>query len=167
MARICPRVQRSERSCVPNRSTSFGMRLLAYPWMQIRSDLKNVWLNLVTIGLSAVRSDLRWNHGSGYSAFGAKEPPSIKIAKQISSYWIYLSTILALAAIIVLVIKRGWSSTFGAIPFVILALVANAAITGVLSGNSPRYQSRIIWVLPLTAIAGVIVARRQDGSVAN
>ena len=37
------------------------------------------------------------------------------------------------------------------------ALVVNAAVCGILSGSSPRYQARVIWLLPL--LAGVTVPR--------
>jgi hypothetical protein len=39
--------------------------------------------------------------------------------------------------------------------FVWLALVANAAICGLLSGPFPRYQSRIVWLVPLACIVSL------------
>ncbi len=42
----------------------------------------------------------------------------------------------------------------------IIALLANAAITGVLSGPFPRYQARITWLIPL--MAALFVLHHQD-----
>ena len=42
---------------------------------------------------------------------------------------------------------------------VVLALLANAAITGGLSGAHARYQSRIMWLPPLVAVIGVASLR--------
>jgi hypothetical protein len=42
----------------------------------------------------------------------------------------------------------------------LLALLANAAITGGLSGPHDRYQSRIMWLPPLVAVIGVASLRR-------
>ena len=42
----------------------------------------------------------------------------------------------------------------------LLALLANAAITGGLSGPHDRYQSRIMWLPPLVAVIGVALLRR-------
>jgi len=39
-------------------------------------------------------------------------------------------------------------------------LIANAAVTGVLSNISDRYQSRVIWLVPL--LAGVMVLEWLD-----
>ena len=42
---------------------------------------------------------------------------------------------------------------------VLLALLANAAITGGLSGPHDRYQSRIMWLPPLVAVLGIASLR--------
>jgi hypothetical protein len=38
----------------------------------------------------------------------------------------------------------------------LLALLGNAAITGGLSGPHDRYQSRIMWLAPLTALLATV-----------
>lgn len=40
--------------------------------------------------------------------------------------------------------------------FIGLGIIGNAAICGILSGAAGRYQSRVIWLLPLLAAASVI-----------
>jgi hypothetical protein len=43
---------------------------------------------------------------------------------------------------------------------VLVALVANAAATGGLSGVFPRYQARIAWLLPAAALLLAMPRRR-------
>jgi hypothetical protein len=43
---------------------------------------------------------------------------------------------------------------------VVVALLANAAVTGGLSGPHERYQSRIMWLPPLAALLGIAALRR-------
>src|SRR6185437_5134411 len=124
----------------------------AHPWLQMKSTLKNIWTNIFTINLSTVRTDLRWHHDNRYYAVEAKEPNALVITKYISVYFIYLSAVVALAVLLFLVFNVGWSSMFGALSFILFALITNAVVTGMLVGNSSRYQSRVIWVLPLAAI---------------
>ena len=47
----------------------------------------------------------------------------------------------------------------------LLALLANAAITGGLSGPHDRYQSRIMWLPPLIAVLGIASLRTVAGPV--
>ena len=44
-----------------------------------------------------------------------------------------------------------------ALGLIVILLVANAVVCGVLSGPFPRYQARLIWLVPL--VAGLLVAR--------
>ena len=53
--------------------------------------------------------------------------------------------------------KAGWRCSS------ILGLLLNAAICGVLSGPHPRYQSRVVWLLPLLA-AGLLLGARPTVS---
>jgi hypothetical protein len=62
------------------------------------------------------------------------------------------SAVLAIAVILVLA-SRGQGAGFRTEPvlFVLAALLLNAVICGALSGPHPRYQSRVVWLLPLLA----------------
>ena len=44
---------------------------------------------------------------------------------------------------------------------VLLALFANAAISGVFSNPNNRYQSRLAWVAPLAVAVAVLGSRRR------
>lgn len=60
---------------------------------------------------------------------------------------------LSMLAVAALMLDPRMRARWGAVTWVILAfLVVNAAIFGVVSGNAQRYQSRIMWLLPLLAL---------------
>ena len=48
---------------------------------------------------------------------------------------------------------------------ILLALLANAAITGCLSGPHDRYQSRVMWLPPLVAVLGIASLRTVTNPV--
>ena len=56
--------------------------------------------------------------------------------------------------------RRQWS-LIGLTGLVVATLLLNAAITGDLSGPDDRYQSRVLWLLPLLAACFVITAARR------
>ena len=73
---------------------------------------------------------------------------------------IYGSTALAAAGLAIL----WWRGTLtrrerSIVLFVLAALLLNAAICGALSGPHPRYQARVVWLLPLLAGALWLRAR--------
>jgi hypothetical protein len=43
----------------------------------------------------------------------------------------------------------------------VLGVVLNASVCGALSGAFPRYEARLLWVLPFCGMALFIVARSQ------
>ena len=54
------------------------------------------------------------------------------------------------------VFVRQWSRrVIGLTAIIVFVVVANAAVTGILSNVEPRYQARVIWLVPL--LAGVLV----------
>ncbi len=57
---------------------------------------------------------------------------------------------------------RQWGSprVIGLTAVIVFVVVANAAVTGVLSNVEDRYQARVIWLVPL--LAGVFVLTWLD-----
>ena len=47
---------------------------------------------------------------------------------------------------------------------VLYGIVLNAAVCGILSGPFPRYQARVVWLLPMLAVLSVLVSRRYRGA---
>ena len=60
-----------------------------------------------------------------------------------------------------LVLMRHWSRRVtGLIAIIVTVVIANAAVTGILSNVEDRYQARVIWLVPL--LAGVLVLEWLD-----
>jgi hypothetical protein len=84
------------------------------------------------------------------------------------SAMLHVTTIAALPVLLVAWWRTGPSGAPGRLAlFVGCGLLLNAAICGILSGPHPRYQSRVVWLLPLLAAgvlagAGTEVSRRRD-----
>ncbi len=72
---------------------------------------------------------------------------------------------LVVLAMTLLVGRRMWTRELaGLLGVITFVIVANAAVTGILSNVEDRYQGRVIWMIPL--LAGLAVAawlRRGDG----
>jgi hypothetical protein len=79
--------------------------------------------------------------------------------------WLYLSMLAgAFLAVLALCLqfRRLLPSERAALMLVVLALLGNAAICVIFSGIAPRYQARVIWVLPLLALAFFYRMRLSD-----
>ena len=69
---------------------------------------------------------------------------------------IYVTTVVALLAVIVACCRAPRAQGAPLALFVVAAMALNAVICGILSGPHPRYQARVIWLLPLLA-AGLLL----------
>ena len=65
--------------------------------------------------------------------------------------WTVLASLAVIAAFIPYLWRRWPARIVGLSAIMISTVIMNAFVTGVLSGVEPRYQSRIIWLLPLLA----------------
>ena len=74
----------------------------------------------------------------------------IVIASIISAFLAALSLIWFLFA--ALRSRKGGSDLVALTGLILIGIFANAMICGALSGSKPRYQMRLIWTLPLTAL---------------
>lgn len=73
---------------------------------------------------------------------------------------LYVTTIAAMLALAIAWWRSVLSAAQGRLAlFVVLGLLLNAAICGGLSGPHPRYQSRVVWLLPLLAAGQLLGAR--------
>ncbi len=87
---------------------------------------------------------------------GALDP--LKFAPDVA---VAVAVVLLLPLMLVWAIGgRRWR-LLGLTGLVVATLLLNAAITGDLSGPDDRYQSRVLWLLPLLAACFVIAARRR------
>src|SRR5260370_26617908 len=68
--------------------------------------------------------------------------------------WTVMSSLVVIAVWTVFV--RQWSRrVVGVTAIIVFVVIANAAVTGILSNVEDRYQARVIWLVPL--LAGVLV----------
>jgi hypothetical protein len=73
--------------------------------------------------------------------------------------WTVMGSLVVIAVWIVFV--RQWSrKVIGLTTIIVFVVIANAAITGILSNVEERYQARVIWLVPL--LAGVLVLEWLD-----
>jgi hypothetical protein len=73
---------------------------------------------------------------------------------------IALLMILAAPFVLWTAIRRGDRRTAALVIVILVTVLANAAICGILSGPSDRYQSRVLWLLVLIGIFGIERALR-------
>jgi hypothetical protein len=111
------------------------------------------------------------NDQNSYWASSEKTPALAVKAKQFGTVLAYASTLVALAIIFAATIHLGWLGLPPIVMFILVAIVGNAAITGILSAGSARYQGRVIWILPLIAFAAALTslssmraARKREAS---
>jgi hypothetical protein len=76
--------------------------------------------------------------------------------------WTVLASLAVIAAFIPCLRRRRPARILGLGAIVVSAVIMNAFVTGVLSGVEPRYQSRIIWLLPLLAALLILDWRRHQ-----
>jgi len=66
--------------------------------------------------------------------------------------WTVVASLVLLGALAPFVLRRRPARLIGLAGIVIFVLIVNAFVTGVFSNVEDRYQSRVIWLLPLLAI---------------
>lgn len=127
---------------------------LEYPGHQLRSSVTNTVLQLAQFGTG----DLIF----GFRLVGRTDPGIVQAApdqaglKSIGDVLIYLG--FALATLLLFTFRRSLKSAERAAVFVVvMGLLANAAVCGILSAVTDRYQGRVAWTF--CALAFMILLR--------
>ncbi len=156
----------------------FGLAVLgAYPWRQGLSVIRNSWSQLTDFSVSIM------NHGcaAARSDCWASLPPGER-ARVLASVggrngWpvglldlLYDAVCMAAMAVIAghviwrLAMRRGGAMSdlefWGLL--IVAAMLVNAVLGGAISEPQGRYQSRLIWLLPM--VAGLLAARAWRGT---
>ena len=101
---------------------------------------------------------------AGRSVALPEEPPGAEdAARRFFHVVVGLTVGASLVVIIVWPLLLGWNWSrrlVGLAVVIIFVVIANAAVTGILSNVEDRYQSRVIWLVPL--LAGVMVLECLD-----
>ena len=131
--------------------------VLADPMAQLHASLANATLQLGRFGLD----DFVLGRGAEVTA---EDYTFVYLPRAPAAVWglsgftgaIYVTTVVALLAVIVACCRPPRAQGAPLALFVVAAMALNAVICGILSGPHPRYQARVIWLLPLLA-AGLLL----------
>ena len=144
--------------------------LRAYPREQLSKSAANFWHQLTTFDLSLFHPDdwvlqefdrvLPGERSSYVQSRQARDALPYKVFTSIQDCTVIVS--LVVIGFFTPRMWRGRSPRLAGLGLVIVsAVVANAFVTGILSMVENRFQSRVIWLLPL--LAGILVLDWWDG----
>ena len=149
---------RAEESLIVRRAA------MEYPAEQFRLSATNIARQLTMFG----PDDLEF----GQRLVGRGDPTLIQISADrpgltaIGEVVVYLS--FALSVLLLFAIRRQLRPLeVAAVAVVVIGLLANAAICGILSGVTDRYQGRVAWLLPAAAILILLRIRSESGPAAT
>ena len=149
---------RAEESLIVRRAA------MEYPVEQFRLSAKNIARQLTMFG----PDDLEF----GQRLVGQEDPTLTQISANrpgltaVGEIVVYLS--FALSVLFLIAIR--WvlrPVEIASIAIVVIGLLANAAICGILSGVTDRYQARVVWLLPAVAILILLRIRSEPGPAAT
>lgn len=132
----------------------------ADPWGQLRAGVRNGLAQLAQFGLD----DFVLGRGADVTP---EDYTFVYLPRAPAAVWglggftalVQASAGLALVVVLTLAWRdRDRPERWQPVLFVLAALVVNAFICGALSGPHPRYQSRVVWLLPL--LAGALALSR-------
>lgn len=144
--------------------------LCAYPREQLSKSASNFWHQLMTFDLSIFHPDdwvlqefdrvLPAERSSYLQSRQARDTLPYKVFTLIQDCTFIVSLVL-----IGVFTPRMWNrrspQLAGLGLVIVFVVVANAFVTGILSMVENRFQSRVIWLLPL--LAGILALNRGDG----
>lgn len=142
---------RAEESTIVRRAA------MEYPLVQIGQSIRNTARQLFTFS----PDDLVF----GEEMAGEKDPSIVQVRsdnpalKTFGTVAVYL-TFFASIAFLIVNRRRLDRMEVAAVGVAVIGLLANAAVCGILSGVTDRYQGRVAWILP--ALAFIIFARFWD-----
>ena len=130
-----------------------------YPWMQMRASTKNFIRQLKMVWIQhGSQHPFIDNITKVFPTTGKMHFRSRQHLKTLphNSLKLLHSMTLGIAAIIIVYIGLGFRKClprelFALTILIVIGLFINSLITGVLSNPEPRYQSRIIWLIPMLA----------------
>lgn len=138
---------RAEENTIILRST------MEHPWVQINKIIVDVPRQMRSFKVNGMRFDSTISVPDGREArvISKKNMPNHPIMTAVDM----ISTIIVLISTIALALwLRGMSvKQRGIFVTLFFGLLANAAICAIFSGVTHRYQARVIWVVPLFALA--------------
>ncbi len=137
--------------------------LRAYPREQISKSAANFWEQLTTFGFELDANDWILKQFDSVVPGERSRYLQSRLAQNAIPFDFFMLvhgwTVIASLVVIGLFIPRMWRRRpprlLGLGGVIVFTVVANAFVTGVLSMVEDRYQSRVVWLVPL--LAGVLV----------
>jgi hypothetical protein len=135
--------------------------LRAYPREELSISAAHFWEQLITFGL--------WDYGPNawVEEMFEKVLPGARLRylrtrqarralpddfSSSAQEWTVIASLVVMGAFGPFVLRRRHVRLIGLSSVVIFVIIANAFVTGVFSNVEDRYQSRVVWLLPLLAI---------------
>jgi hypothetical protein len=153
--------------------------LALYPFMHIRTAIASFIKQFAAIATGDGLTPWSWYTRLTFEQFAPSALQGYITGRQATSSfdftWVNLIHVpvqaLAIAALPIIVLTRSSSRISALAALLLAALLANAAICGVLSNPHDRYQSRLAWLATLVVAVAVLEARsaskRQQASGAE
>jgi hypothetical protein len=143
--------------------------LRAYPRAQISKSLANFWEQLTTFGFELDANDWVLKEFDNVLPSGRAHYLQSRQARDsipfdffvVVQYCAVIASLAMIAVFAFLMWRRRTPRIVGLGMVILLTVVANAFVTGALSTVEDRYQSRVIWLLPLLASVLVLEWRNQ------
>lgn len=143
--------------------------LRAYPTKQLKKSAANFGNQLTALGLDDLGSN-GWVLGA-FDEELPREKSAYERSRQIRDAlpleffssvqeWTAIASLIVIAAFVPYVWRRRPARILGLGVVIISTVLMNALVTGVLSGVETRYESRVIWLVPL--LAGVLLLNWRD-----
>jgi hypothetical protein len=139
--------------------------LAAYPWVQARRSGEAFLLQLSRFGVF----DLSFRGEVGRAAadeIRLNSAPSEPLFPRGAFDGLIYGGVAVAALYLLWTRGRPRQGEAAVLAVAIVGLIANAAVTGILSAVADRYQARVIWVVPALAI-GFYLARRPEAPAAR
>jgi hypothetical protein len=136
-----------------------------YPWTMLRTSANHFWRQLEAFGLNNYYPD-PWIMeqfdetlpGSKAIYLGSRQA-SQTLHEQFFTRiqeWTVIAALIAMLTWGILLRPSPTHRIYGLLAVVMFVMIANAAVSGILSNVEDRYQSRVIWLVPLIAGLGAI-----------
>ena len=156
-------VEKQER--LQHEELRFALAVIrAYPGEQLKKSAANFGNQLTTLGLDDLTA-ADWTL-EGFDRAIPAEKSRYQHTRQFNDAlpldffasvqnWTVIVSLAVIATFIPYLWRRRPARILGLCVIVISTVIMNALVTGVLSAVEPRYQSRVIWLLPL--LAGLLI----------
>jgi hypothetical protein len=143
--------------------------LRAYPREQIAASGRNFWQQLSDFGVDdfdnntwmegALDQVMPGAHAKYLRSRQAHDAVPSRLFTEVQ-WWVVMASALVVVASMPWLWRRGPTRLVGLTMILVPTIVANALVTAVLSTIDSRYQSRVIWLVPL--LAGLLAMKAVD-----